>query len=116
MRDKFKQIKTLNIFLYFYTIDSASEVSKPIIFTIIIIIIVFLPLFTLKGIEGKIFSPMAFAITFALVGSLFFAIFIAPVLSIYFLKIQKEKEFKMITILKSYYKPMLEYVLKRKKV
>ncbi len=46
--------------------DAAKEVSRPIAFSILIIIIVFLPIFTLRGVEGKMFSPMAFTIAFAL--------------------------------------------------
>ena len=46
------------------------EVAKPISFAILIIIVVFLPLFSLTDIEGKLFKPMALAITFAMVGAL----------------------------------------------
>ena len=51
---------------------SAQEVVKPIISSLVIVIIVFLPIFTLEGIEGKMFAPMAFTISFALLGSLLF--------------------------------------------
>ncbi|MCK5188130.1 MAG: efflux RND transporter permease subunit, partial [Deltaproteobacteria bacterium] len=67
-------------------LTAAKEVSRPIIFSIAIIIIVFLPIFTLQGVEGKMFSPMAFTISFALLGSMLFAIISAPVLSTYLLK------------------------------
>ena len=60
--------------------DAAREVNRPIVFSIAIIIVVFLPLFTLEGVEGKMFSPMAFTIAFALLGSLFVAVIVAPVL------------------------------------
>ena len=56
------------------------EVGRPIVFAIIIILIVFLPLFTLQGVEGKTFGPLAYTIALAMTGSLLFAIFIAPVL------------------------------------
>ena len=49
---------------------AAKEVGRPIVFGIFIIILVFLPLFTLQGFEGKMFSPLAFTISFALLGSL----------------------------------------------
>ncbi len=58
------------------------EVARPIVFAISIIVIVFLPLFTLQGVEGKMFRPLAYTVALAMFGSLIFAIFQAPVLSI----------------------------------
>ena len=58
---------------------SAQEVGRPIVFAIAIIVIVFLPIFTLGGVEGKMFRPLAFAVTTTMVGSLFYALMIAPV-------------------------------------
>ncbi len=60
---------------------ACGEVGRPIIFAIGIIIVVFIPLFTLQGVEGKTFSPLAYTVAFAMLGSLLFAIFLAPVLS-----------------------------------
>ena len=57
------------------------EVGRPIAFAIIIIIMVFLPLFTLEGVEGKTFRPLAYTVAMAMLGSLIFALFLAPVLS-----------------------------------
>ena len=57
------------------------EVGKPILFAIAIIIIVFLPLFTLEGVAGKTFKPLAFTVALAMLGSLVYALFLAPVLS-----------------------------------
>ena len=57
------------------------EVGRPIVFAITIIIIVFLPLFTLQGVEGKTFRPLAYTVALAMLGSLVFALFIAPMLS-----------------------------------
>ncbi len=57
------------------------EVGRPIVFAIGIIVIVFLPLVTLQGIEGKTFRPLAYTVAFAMFGSLVFAIFAAPVFS-----------------------------------
>ena len=65
---------------------AAKEVGRPIVFGIFIIIIVFLPLFTLKGFEGKMFSPLAFTISFALLGSLIFSLTLVPMLCTLFLK------------------------------
>ncbi|MCF6252307.1 MAG: CusA/CzcA family heavy metal efflux RND transporter [Methylococcaceae bacterium] len=57
------------------------EVGQPILFAIAIIIIVFLPLFTLEGVEGKTFRPLAYTVSLAMLGSLIYALFLAPVLS-----------------------------------
>lgn len=65
---------------------AAKEVGRPIVFGICIIIVVFLPLFTLEGFEGKMFSPLAFTISFALLGSLILSLTLVPMLCTYFLK------------------------------
>ncbi len=65
---------------------SAQEVGRPIVFGIFIIIIVFLPLFTLQGFEGKMFAPLAFTISFALLGSLILSLTLVPTLCTFFLK------------------------------
>ena len=67
-------------------LTAGQEVARPISFAIMIIIIVFLPLFTLEGIEGKMFSPMAFTITFGLIGSLIFSFTLIPFLASVFFK------------------------------
>jgi cobalt-zinc-cadmium resistance protein CzcA len=57
------------------------EVGRPIVFAISIIVIVFLPLFTLQGVEGKTFRPLAYTVALAMLGSLVFATLLAPALS-----------------------------------
>jgi cobalt-zinc-cadmium resistance protein CzcA len=70
---------------------AAREVMKPVFFARGIIITSYLPIFTLKAVEGRLFKPMAWTVTFALIGALVFAIIIAPVLaSIFFSKGAKE--------------------------
>ncbi|NQU41195.1 MAG: efflux RND transporter permease subunit [Lentisphaerae bacterium] len=96
--------------------ESAREVSRPIVFSIAIIIIVFLPLFTLEGVEGKMFAPMAFTIAFALFGSLLVAILVAPVLSLYLLKEGPQKELPLIRALKAFYRPLLAGAIRFKAV
>ncbi|MDY0081978.1 MAG: CusA/CzcA family heavy metal efflux RND transporter [Ignavibacteriaceae bacterium] len=71
---------------------ACKEVIKPITFAVIIIIIVFLPLFTLQGVEGKTFKPLAYTIALAMFGSLLFGVFVAPVLSSFFMKIHSKKK------------------------
>ena len=94
--------------------NSAREVNRPIVFSIAIIIVVFLPLFTLEGVEGKMFSPMAFTIAFALLGSLLVAILVAPVLSLYLLKQAPHKELPLMRWLKAMYRPLLAGALRYK--
>ena len=65
---------------------AAKEVGRPIVFGIFIIIVVFLPLFTLQDFEGKMFSPLAFTISFALFGSLILSLTLVPMLCAVFLK------------------------------
>src|SRR3569623_2129650 len=60
---------------------AAREVANPIAFAIVIIIVVFLPLFSLQGLEGKLFKPMAFNISFAMAGSLLLTLTLIPVLA-----------------------------------
>ncbi|MBU0731232.1 MAG: CusA/CzcA family heavy metal efflux RND transporter [Proteobacteria bacterium] len=86
---------------------AAREVARPILFSIVIIVLVFLPLFTLEGVEGKMFSPMAFTISFALLGSLLVALLVAPVLSLYLLKPEAHKEIWLVRWCSAIYRPML---------
>jgi cobalt-zinc-cadmium resistance protein CzcA len=95
-------------------LQAAHEVGRPITFAVLIIILVFLPLFTLQGVEGKMFSPMAFTISFALLGSILAALVVVPVLSMYLLKGHARKEFVVVRKLKQVYKPLLEFALRRK--
>jgi heavy metal efflux system protein len=95
-------------------LHASTEVARPIIFSVGIIVIVFLPLFTLEGVEGKMFSPMAFTITFALLGSLAAAIIFSPVLSTFLLKQENVKEAKVMHVLKQGYTPLLRWALRRR--
>jgi cobalt-zinc-cadmium resistance protein CzcA len=61
--------------------DAALEVQRPVFFARGIIITSYLPIFTLQAVEGRLFKPMAWTVTFALIGALVFAILIAPVLA-----------------------------------
>ena len=90
---------------------SATEVGRPIVFAIAIIIIVFLPLFTLEGVEGKMFRPMAFAISFAMVGSLIFSLTVIPVLCSFFLKGGREEDTWVLRQIKKPYLPALRWSL-----
>jgi cobalt-zinc-cadmium resistance protein CzcA len=96
-------------------LTAAREVARPILFSIVIIVLVFLPLFTLEGVEGKMFSPMAFTISFALLGSLLVALLVAPVLSLYLLKPEAHREIRLVRWCAAIYRPMLAGAYRFKK-
>ncbi len=66
--------------------EASKEMARPVFFAVLIIIVVFTPLFTLEGVEGKLFIPMALSITFAMGASLLVAMFVMPVLASYVFK------------------------------
>lgn len=93
----------------------AREVANPVAFAIGIIIVVFLPLFSLEGLEGKLFKPMALNISFAMGGSLLLALTLIPVLAALILKPKEEKDTRLVAWLKRGYAPVLAWALARKR-
>lgn len=94
--------------------ESAKEVGKPILFAGIIVIIVFIPIISLQGMEGKMFRPMAFVFMTALSSALVIAVSIMPVMASLFLARRiKEKETFLVLWIKSTYQPMLAFAMKR---
>jgi len=94
------------------------EVSTPVISGILIIIAVFLPIFSLTGLEGKMFSPLAITITFALIGSLILSLTVIPVLASFMMKTHEhaeESEGKLMQGLKSIYLPVMNWALNKRK-
>lgn len=94
---------------------AAREVAKPMAFAIGIIIVVFLPLFSLQGLEGKMFKPMAFNISFAMAGSLILALTLIPVLAALVLKPKEEKDTRLVGWLKRRYTSVLAWSLAHRK-
>lgn len=93
--------------------DAAIEVRKPTMFGELIIIIVFLPILTLEGIEGKMFRPMALTFIFALVGSLVLSLTLMPVLASLLLpKRVKETEPLVVRIAQRLYAPALRLAMR----
>lgn len=90
---------------------AAKEVANPIAFAILIIIVVFLPLFSLDGLEGKMFKPMAFNIAFAMAGSLVLSLTLIPVLASLILKPKAERDTWLVARIKRGYRPLLEAAL-----
>lgn len=93
-------------------LDSCAEVARPILFGVGIIIIVYLPILTLEGVEGKMFKPMALTVVFALVGSLLLTFLLTPVLISLFLKGKvEEKDVWLMRKAKAIYEPALAWTL-----
>lgn len=96
-------------------LSAAREVANPIAFAIVIIIVVFLPLFSLEGLEGKLFKPMAFNISFAMAGSLVLTLTLIPVLAALILKPKEERDTWLVKVIKARYLPFLSWSLNNKK-
>ena len=96
-------------------VDAVVEVGTPVIFGICIIILVFLPLMALQGMEGKTFSPLAFTIAIALAVSLIVSLTLSPVLCAYILKGGADKDTKVIAFLKARYHGLLNLALAHEK-
>ncbi len=92
---------------------AASEVATPVASGIIIICLVFLPLLSLQGLEGKLFGPVALTIIFALSGSLVLSLTLIPVLASVLLKGGSHEEPWLMRILKRGYRPLLASSLRR---
>ncbi len=89
---------------------AAHEVQRPVFFARIIIIVSYLPIFTLQRVEGRLFRPMAWTVTFALLGALLFAILIAPVLCSLLLKDDlKEWHNPLLHFLQDHYARILDW-------
>ncbi len=94
--------------------EAVQEVARPVLFAILIIVIVFLPLFTLQQMEGKMFRPLALTLCFAMLGSLLVSFTIVPVLCSLFLKGRKEAgDNAIVRTLKRWYLPLLSLGLRR---
>lgn len=90
---------------------SIKEVFKPVAFAILIIISVFLPIFSFESVEGKYYKPLALTIIFALISSLVVAFIFMPVLSYYFLKKPKTEETKIMEFINNFYCKLLNKFL-----
>ena len=92
-------------------LDAGREVANPVAFAIGIIVVVFIPLFALEGLEGKLFKPMALNIAFAMAGSLLLALTLIPVLSAAIVKPKEEKDTWLLRRAKQAYLPLLAWAL-----
>ena len=92
--------------------QACTEVARPIFFAIAVIVIVFLPLFFLQGVEGKTFRPLASSVTLAMGGSLVFTLLLAPALSVTIMRrpqraAQTESEGLIVRVLIALYRPVV---------
>ena len=93
-------------------LDAAVEVGRPTVFSMLVIIIAHLPIFTLQRHEGRIFAPMAYTVVSALIGSLLFSLTLVPLLSLWLLSHQREeRENLVVRTCKRAYEPLLRQAL-----
>jgi len=98
------------------TLEAAKMVGRPIFFAMAIIILAFVPVFALTGIEGKLFHPLAFTKTFAMVGSTLIAVTLVPVLCTFLIrgKLHREEDNPLMRGLRGLYKPTLNWALRHR--
>jgi cobalt-zinc-cadmium resistance protein CzcA len=96
-------------------LDAVTEVGTPVIFGVSIIILVFLPLMTLEGMEGKMFAPLAYTIAIALAISLVLSLTLSPVLSLFLLKGGSEHDTWVVAVMKRPYLRLLHWALNNSK-
>jgi len=97
-------------------LQSAKEVGPAIFYSLLVITISFLPVFTLEQQEGRMFRPLAFTKTYAMAGAAILAVTIVPVLIGYFVrgKIRKEEDNPLTKVLVKIYHPVVDFVMKRR--
>jgi cobalt-zinc-cadmium resistance protein CzcA len=96
-------------------LQAVKEVGQPVIFGILIIVIVFLPILSLEGMEGKMFQPMAYTIMIALLVSLALSLTLSPVLCSLVLKSASEEDTFLLRWAKRIYLPTLQWALSHRK-
>ena len=98
------------------TLQATRLVGRPIFYAMTIIILAFIPVFALVGMEGKLFHPLAFTKTFAMVGSTLIAVTLVPVLCTYLIrgKLRKEEANPVMHFLQRLYKPVLTWALRHR--
>ena len=96
-------------------LEACLEVGRPVVFAVAIITIVYLPILSLTGIEGKMFKPMALTVVFALIGALILSLTYVPAAMTFILRGRvAEKESFFIRYAKRWYAPALDFVMRRR--
>ena len=104
---------------------ACGEVARPVGFAVAIVILVFLPLFTLTGVEGKTFRPLAYAIALAMSGALIYALIVGPTLAYFLMRAPKKKkteegnspkssESMIVRALQAPYRPLVTFLVKQR--
>ncbi len=102
---------------------ACGEVARPVGFAVAIVILVFLPLFTLTGVEGKTFRPLAYSIALAMSGALLYALIVGPTLAYFLMRAPKQKkeggaggnrESLILRILQAPYRPLVTFLVKQR--
>ena len=97
-------------------LDACVEVGRPVVFAVAIIAIVYLPILSLTGIEGKMFKPMALTVVFALIGSLLLSLTYVPAAMTFLLRGHvSEKESPIIRFAKKWYRPALAWTMSNRR-
>jgi len=97
-------------------IEAASEVGRPTLFSMLIIIAAHIPIFALQRHEGRIFQPMALSVTTALIGSLIFSLTLVPLLAYWMLRKKlPHGDNRLVAQAKRLYSPVLEWALLRRR-
>jgi cobalt-zinc-cadmium resistance protein CzcA len=97
---------------------ACAEVARPIVLSLLIIVIVFLPLFSLRGVEGKTFRPLAQTMALGMFGSLLFTVFLTPVLASLLMRRPRlasgeHKEFVVVRWMQSAYRPLVTFFVRK---
>ncbi len=96
--------------------EAAQEVGRPVVFAVLIIVVVFAPIFSFEGVEGKLFQPMALSIVFAMLASLLVALTVVPAIATYLFSFGLEdKKSPVLVPIENVYKRILAWVLSNKK-
>ncbi|HVU26812.1 MAG TPA: CusA/CzcA family heavy metal efflux RND transporter [Verrucomicrobiae bacterium] len=106
-----------NVEIFDITLAAAKQVGRPIFFAVVIIILAFVPVFALSGQEGKLFHPLAFTKTFAMIGSAILAVTLVPVLCSLLVRgpFQSEHKNWLMRGLLAVYDPILSFALRFRK-
>jgi len=91
--------------------EACVEVARPVVFGVGIILLVYLPILSLRGLEGKMFRPMALTVILALITSLLLALMLMPVLASIYLRTVSESEPFLVRWAKWIYKPLLGFLV-----
>ena len=94
---------------------AAAEVGMPVLSGVLIIVLVFLPLFTLSGLEGKMFAPLALTICFALAGSLLLSLTVIPVLASLLMRGGAHGDDRVLAAIKRLYLPVMRWAITHRK-